>query len=373
MAKQTHDYDLVIVGGGSAGLVAAPAAAALGARVALVDKERLGGECLWSGCVPSKSLLASAKAAHQTRQLPTLGLAGQLAPVDLGAVMDRVRGVIGTIERTEDAAAMRRRGIAVHVGHAAFRSPHELMVDGQALRGRTFLLCTGSHPAVPPIAGLKAVDYLTNETVFGLRALPRRLIVAGGAPEGAEMAQAFRRLGAAVTVLAGDDGLLPREEAAASAALAVVFAREGITVIRSKLVAVSPAGHDLCAHYAGVSGEGEVRGDRLLLALGRQPNVAGLERAGVAYDPDKGIHSDAYLRTSAPHILACGDVTGPYLFTHAAGFQAAAAVRYALFPLVKGKVRLDPMPWTTFTDPEVARVGLTEEEARQAHGTMSPP
>lgn len=174
--------------------------------------------------------------------MPTLGLAGQLAPVDLGAVMDRVRGVIGTIERTEDATAMRRRGIDVHFGHAAFRSPHELVVDGQALRGRTFLLCTGSHPAVPPIAGLEAVDYLTNETVFGLRALPWRLIVAGGAPEGAELAQAFRRLGAAVTVLAGDDGLLPREEAAASAALAGVFAREGIAVIRSKLVAVSPAG-----------------------------------------------------------------------------------------------------------------------------------
>jgi len=372
MAKQTYDYDLVIVGGGSAGLVAAPAAAAIGARVALVDKERLGGECLWSGCVPSKSLLASARAAHQTRQLPAFGLAGQLAPVDLGAVMDRVQGVIATIERTEDAAAMRRRGIDVHFGHAAFRSPHELVVDGQVLRGRTFLLCTGSHPAVPPIEGLEAVDYLTNETVFGLRALPQHLIVAGGAPEGAELAQAFRRLGAAVTVLAGDDGLLPREEAAASDALAFVFAREGITVIRSKLVAVSPEGRDIRARYAGGGGEGEVRGDRLLLALGRQPNVAGLEleRAGVAYDPDKGIHIDAYLRTSAPHILACGDVTGPYLFTHAAGFQAAAAVRNALFPLAKSKVRLDPMPWTTFTDPEVARVGLTEEEARQAHGTV---
>jgi len=175
-----RDYDLVIVGGGSAGQVAAPAAAALGARVALVDRERLGGECLWTGCVPSKSLIASATAAHQTRHLDALGLEGALGPVTLGTVMDRVRGVIDRIYRTEDTEALRRRGVDVYLGHTAFRSPHELNVDGQALRARAFLLCTGSHPATPPIPGLDTVDYLTNETIFDLRDLPGHLVVAGG-------------------------------------------------------------------------------------------------------------------------------------------------------------------------------------------------
>lgn len=365
-------YDLVIVGGGSAGLVAAPAAAALGARVALVDRERLGGECLWTGCVPSKALLASATAAHRTRQLAELGLRGALEPVDLGAVMDRVQGVIDTIYQTEDAAALRRRGIDVYLGRAAFRSPHELDVEGRTLSARAFLLCTGSSPSVPAIAGLNDVDYLTNDTLFRLRDLPDHLIVAGGGPMGAEMAQAFRRLGARVTMLTGERGLLPREDAETSSTLSRIFARDGITALMSKLTGVERDGAALYARYGGKDGAGSVRGDRLLLALGRRPNVEelALERAGVVYDAERGIRTDAYLRTSAPHILACGDATGPYRFTHAAGFQAAAAVRNALFPLLKSKPQLDPMPWTTFTDPEVARVGQTEQEARRAHGNV---
>ncbi len=367
-----HDYDLVIVGGGSAGQVAAPAAAALDARVALVDRERLGGECLWTGCIPSKSLIASATAAHQTRRLDALGLEGALGSVPFGTVMDRVQGVIDRIYRTEDPEALRQRGVDVYLGHAAFRSSHELAVDGQVLRARTFLLCTGSHPTTPPILGLDTVGYLTNETIFGLRDLPNHLIVAGGGPAGVEMAQAFRRLGSRVTVLAGERGLVPREDADASALLTRVFAREGIAVERATLTAVERDGAGIVAHHAGVAGAGQARGDRLFVALGRRPNVAhlDLEQAGVAYDPKTGIAIDDYLRTSAPHILACGDVTGPYQFTHAAGFQAAAAVRNALLPLVKGKARLAPMPWATFTDPEVARVGLTEAEARQAHGRV---
>jgi pyruvate/2-oxoglutarate dehydrogenase complex dihydrolipoamide dehydrogenase (E3) component len=222
---------------------------------------------------------------------------------------------------------------------------------------------------VPAIEGLGGVDYLTNLTVFGLRALPAHLIVAGGGPVGVELAQAFRRLGAAVTVLAGDRGLLPREDAEVSAALAGVFAREGIGVVRSRLVWVAREGGAIRARYAGTGGEGQVEGSTLLLALGRRPNVEGLqlERAGVQYDAQRGITIDAYLRTSAPHIFSCGDVTGPYRFSHAAGFQAAVAVRNALFPSLRTRAHLEPMPWTTFTDPEVARVGLTEAEARRAH------
>ncbi len=389
MARVSYDYDVVIVGGGSAGLTAAQTARGLGARVALVDKERLGGECLWSGCVPSKSLIASARAAHQTRRLEAFGLAGALDPVDLGAVMDRVRSVVDAVDAGENAGVMRRLGIDVVFGHAAFTSPHILTVDGRPLRGRAFLICTGSRAAVPPIDGLDRVDYLTNETLFGLRALPRRLIVAGGGPNGVETAQAFRYLGSEVTVIAGEGGLLPREDRAASAALTNAFARDGITVVRGRLVAVRPNGAGLCARYAraagtagtagttggagpaGGAGGGDASGDRLFLALGRAPNVEGLNlaRAGVVHDPIRGIPTDALLRTNVPHIFACGDVSGPYHYTHAAGFQASAAVRTALLAPLTAKPRTEPMAWTTFTDPEIAHVGQTEEEARRARSS----
>ncbi|HEY8285380.1 MAG TPA: FAD-dependent oxidoreductase [Chloroflexota bacterium] len=365
-------FDLVVIGGGSAGLIAAGVATELGARVALLDKERLGGECLWTGCVPSKALIASARAAHQTRDLGALGLSGYLDPVDLGAVMDRVQGVIQAVYRGEDAETMRKLGIDVRFGEVVFRSAHELTVDGLRLRGRAFLLCTGSSPALPDIEGLLDSGYLTNETIFNLRELPNHLIVAGGGPVGVELAQAFRRLGSAVTVLAGERGLLPREDDEVRRAVHDLFHREGIAVSRSRLVGIVRTAEGLQVRTAGQDGEGSLLGDRLLLALGRRPNVEGLglERAGVTYNLKQGITIDNYLRTSAPRIFACGDVTGPYRFTHAAGFQAAAAVRNALFPALKSKAHLEPMPWTTFTDPEVARVGQTEAEARRAHGKV---
>jgi pyruvate/2-oxoglutarate dehydrogenase complex dihydrolipoamide dehydrogenase (E3) component len=371
-AMPPETYDLVVVGGGSAGLVAASLAVALGARVALLDGERLGGECLWTGCVPSKSLIASARAAQQTRDLGTLGLSGHLDPVDLGAVLDRVQAVIRAVYQGEDAEVMRKRGVDVRFGEVTFRSPHELTVNGEPLRGRSFLLCTGSSPALPDIEGLQDSGYLTNVTIFGLRELPRHLIVAGGGPVGVELAQAFRRLGSAVTVLAGERGLLPREDDEVRRAVGGLFSREGITVQRSRLVGVARTPEGLRVRYAGEGGEGSLEGDKLLLAVGRRPNVAGLglAQAGVQYDARRGITIDGYLRTSVPHILACGDVTGPYQFTHAAGFQAAVAVRNALFPWLKSKTHLEPMPWTTFTDPEVARVGQTEAEARRAHGKV---
>jgi pyruvate/2-oxoglutarate dehydrogenase complex dihydrolipoamide dehydrogenase (E3) component len=216
------------------------------------------------------------------------------------------------------------------------------------------------------------VEYLTNETVFALRELPRHLIVLGGGPLGAEMAQAFRRLGAEVTVLAGDRGLLPKDDAEASTVLARVFAQEGITVLRGRAAEVAREGDGLRVRYTGEGDHGDLRGDRLLVAVGHAPNVEGLalEAAGVTYDPMAGVTIDAYLRTSVPHIFACGDVTGPYQFTHAAGFQAITAVRNALFPRLKGKAKLEPMPWTTFTDPEVAHVGQTEQEARATHSEV---
>jgi pyruvate/2-oxoglutarate dehydrogenase complex dihydrolipoamide dehydrogenase (E3) component len=294
-------------------------------------------------------------------------LTGHLEPIDMDHVMHRVRTVIATIERGENAAAWRKRGVDVLLGETAFLSPTRLQVGTTVVEGRAYLICTGSHPIVPPIPGLQDVAYLTNETIFDLRVLPEHLIIAGGGPIGAEMAQAFRRLGAQVTLIAGDRGLLPREDRSASAVVAETFRHEGIHVSASRLASVEHVGSRLRVTTRG-EGNAVIEGDQLLLALGRRPTVAalGLDRAGVGYNAHTGIRIDAYLRTTAPHIFACGDVTGPYYFTHAAGFQAAAAVRNALFPAFKGKVTLDPLPWTTFTDPEVARVGLTADAARRA-------
>jgi len=369
MPSNALSYDLVVIGGGSAGLTAAGTALHLGARVALVDRRPLGGECLWSGCVPSKSLIAAARAAHQARTLERFGLSGSLDPVDLGAVMDRVQKVVKTIERGEDAAALRARGVDVHLGQARFLDPHTLDVDGRRLHARAFVVCTGSHASVPSIPGLDAVSYLTNETLFDLRHLPNHLIVAGGGPQGVEMAQAFRRLGARVSVLAGPRGLLPREDRDVSAAVSALFACEDVAVYKTKITAVARGSGDGDAIHVLHEG-GTLDGDALLIALGRAPNVdgLGLDAAGVSYDHAHGIRVDSYLRTTTAHILACGDVTGPYLFTHAAGFQAATAVRNALLPALKSRSSLEPMPWTTFTDPEVARVGLTEDEARRSQG-----
>src|SRR6185312_3430820 len=262
-AMPAEPYDLVVVGGGSAGIVASGLAAALGARVALLDKERLGGECVWTGCVPSKALIAGARAARQTRNLADFGLSGRLDPVDLGAVMDRVQDVIQAVYQGEDAEVMRKRGIDVRFGDVAFRSSHVLTVNGMPLRGRAFLLCSGSSPAVPDIEGLQGSGYLTNETIFGLRELPAQLIVAGGGPMGVEMAQAFRRLGSAVTVLAGERGLLPREDDEIRRAVEDLFTREGIVVRRSSLVGVGRADQGLQVRYAGEAGGGSLRCDRL--------------------------------------------------------------------------------------------------------------
>lgn len=366
-------YDLVIIGGGSAGLVAASTAAALGARVALLDRKRLGGECLWTGCVPSKSLIASAALAHRMAHLADFGLSGHLDPVNLGAVADRVQGVIGAISHgDDDPNHWRARGIDVLFGDVAFRSPYEIDVSGQALRGRAFLICTGSHPRVPSLAGLETVDYMTNDTIFGLRDLPRHLIVVGGGPIGVELAQAFHRLGADVSLVAGERGLLPNEDNEARAALAGVFAREGVTVLAHAAVAVSRSRDGIALHYGHGGDGGDLHGDSLLIAVGRAPNVAGLglENAGVIYDQATGIQIDAYVRTSAPHIYACGDVAGPYRFTHAAAYQATIAVRNALYPWLRTRARLHPMPWTIFTDPEVAHVGMTEDEARATYGKI---
>jgi pyruvate/2-oxoglutarate dehydrogenase complex dihydrolipoamide dehydrogenase (E3) component len=358
-------YDLVVVGAGSAGLTAAGFARGLGARVVLVERDRTGGDCTWTGCVPSKTLLKTAKVAHYMRSADRYGLMPVEPEVDLQTVMAHVRNVIAETYREETPQALRAKGIHVILGQGRFVDPYRLVVGDTTLRARNVVLATGAHPLTPPIQGLEAVDYRTYETIWDLEALPQHLLVVGGGPIGSEMSQAFRRLGARVTLIQSAGRILPRDEPQASHVMSQVFASEGIDLrynTKAEEVWQDEDGIHLLA------GGEEVVGDALLVAVGRRPNVAGLdlEKAGVVYDA-QGIRVDDKLRTSQPHIYAAGDCIGGYQFTHYAGWQAAIAVRNALLPLASTGVR-ETVPWTTFTDPEVARAGLTEEQARERFG-----
>ncbi|HEX5501372.1 MAG TPA: FAD-dependent oxidoreductase, partial [Thermomicrobiales bacterium] len=366
-------YDLAVIGGGAAGLTAARFGVALGATVALVERgpAALGGECLHTGCVPSKALIHAARAHWAAGRTARFGLPGREAagPVDLGAVMDGVQAVIRRAGEPDSPAALAARGVALHFGHATFRSPALLEVDGAPLRARRYILATGSRPAVPDIAGLDQVAYYTNETIVGLRALPAALVVVGGGPVGCELGQAFSRLGARVTLLQRAPRLLPREDPEASDLLRRALAREGVAVVTGATVRrVRRDGDELVATVARAGEEADYRGDALLVAAGRRVDASGLrlDAAGIAVGRG-GIAVDRHGRTANPRVYACGDATGPLRFTHAAGYQAALVVRNALLPFPR-PLDYRAIPWATFTAPEVARVGLTVEEARRARG-----
>ena len=358
-------YDLVIIGGGSAGLTAAGFAVQLGARTALVEKHRIGGDCTWTGCVPSKTLLKAAKVAHEMRTAGLHGLSPIEPGVDLKQVMAHVRAVVADVYQHESPESLRSDGIDVFLGGARFLDPYTLAVGETTLTARRVLVATGAHPYIPPVEGLDKVDYLTYENVWDLEALPSHLIVVGGGPIGCEMAQAFRRLGAGVTLVEGMERLLLNDEPDAAHVMANRFAGEGIDLRFNTII--EGAWQDRTGIHVVASGD-ELLGDALLLAVGRRPNVdgLGLEEAGIAYS-EHGIQVDDHLRTSQRHIYAAGDCLGGYQFTHYAGWQAFMAVRNALLP---GATRgiADRVPWTTFTDPEVAHVGLTETQARDKFG-----
>ena len=358
-------YDLIVIGGGSAGLTAAGFGVDMGARVALVEKYRLGGECTWTGCVPSKSLVKVAKVAHLMRTADRFGLTPVDLKVNLKAAMDRVRGVVNAVYQDETPDALRADGVHVFLGAARFLDPHTLAVGETRLNARHVLIATGGHPVIPPVEGLDGVDCMTYETIWDLDILPDHLLVVGGGPIGCEIAQAFRRFGAGVTLLTSRDRVLPRDEPEASQLVGEVLEREGVDV-RTNCRVTKAWQDDEGIHV--MSGDEEVVGDRVFVAVGRRPNVAGLglEEAGVAYT-DRGIQVDERLHTSQKHIYAAGDCIGRHQFTHYAGWQAVVAARNALLP-GSSKGIPQQVPWATFTDPEVAHAGLTEQEAREQHG-----
>lgn len=357
-----HDYDLVIIGAGSGGLTAAGFAARLGAKVALVEKNRIGGDCTWTGCIPSKALLKAAKVAHEVRTASRFGISSNVSAVEMTSVRAYVQQAIQQVYQFESPEELRKQGIEVIQGTGRFVDAKTVAVGEQLVRAKTFLLTTGARPRVPPIAGLNEVPFLTYEQIFENDHLPRSMIVVGGGPIGIEMTQAYQRLGAQVTVLA--DRLLPKDEPEAREVMQRVLEREGVRFVWGRAKCARKEGDEIIVATEG----DEIRGDLLLVASGRRPTVAGLdlEKAGVNYS-EKGIPVDNQLRTNVKHIYAAGDVTGGYQFTHFAGWQAFQAVRNALLPGSASGLT-DLVPWVTFTDPEVAHVGLTEEHARTKFG-----
>jgi pyruvate/2-oxoglutarate dehydrogenase complex dihydrolipoamide dehydrogenase (E3) component len=357
-----YQYDITIIGGGSGGLTAARLAQALGARVALIDKERLGGDCLHYGCVPSKSLIHVAKVAQQARHAASIGLTSAELEANMPKVTEYVQGVI---ERASLAEKTYTEGVDVRLGKFEFKSKNEFILNGVPLSSQSFVIATGSRPVVPKIEGLAETGFLSNEQAFDLLNLPKTLTVVGGGPIGVELAQAFARLGAKVTIVQGPDRIMPREEPEVSQAVAQALERDGITIItNARMQRVRRDGDAKVVEAKRGDEVLEIRGDEILIALGRSPNVEGLnlEAAGVKYD-NKGIKVDDYLQTASSNISAIGDVIGGYLFSHVAAYHAGVAVRNILVPVGKKKVNYDVLPWVTFTDPEAARIGLTEEDA----------
>src|SRR6266567_2142378 len=359
-------YDMTIIGGGSGGLTAARLAASLGANVLLIDKERLGGDCLNYGCVPSKSLIHVAKVVHQAQNAAKLGLKPANLVIDMTKITNYIQEVIGRVAESEKIYT---EGVTVKFGEVSFKSATELTLNGETFTSRNTLISTGSRALVPRIEGLEETGYLTNEDVFNLMLLPSSLLIVGAGPIGVEFGQAFRRLGTVVTIIEALDRILPKEDPEVSATLTEVLLSESINIVTNAMfvsarrdgnqkVVIAKQGERLLAFEA----------DEILLTLGRRPNVEGLnlEAAGVTYD-NKGIKVDEHLQTSAPNILAIGDVIDGYLFTHVAAYQAGVAVRNALVPFGKKQVDYRVVPWCTFTNPEVARVGLTPEEAQKQH------
>jgi pyruvate/2-oxoglutarate dehydrogenase complex dihydrolipoamide dehydrogenase (E3) component len=328
-------YDLVVIGGGTAGLVSAAGAAGLGARVALVERARLGGDCLWTGCVPSKALLHAARAGK-----------------DFAAAMAHVRASRDRIAPHDSAERLTSLGVEVIIGTAAFADARTIDVGGRALRFRKAVIATGSRPAIPAIEALDSIPFHTNETIFEIAHQPRTLTVLGGGPSGCELAQAFARLGTRVTVVESGPQILPREDPDASAVIASALAADGVDVKTG----------------ASVRSARELTDDATLVVVGRRANVEtlGLERAGIAWD-DAGVRVDAVMRTTNPRVYAAGDVASRFKFTHAADAMARLVIQNALF---FGRKRSDALaiPWCTFTSPEIASVGVNSSAAAAQGG-----
>jgi pyruvate/2-oxoglutarate dehydrogenase complex dihydrolipoamide dehydrogenase (E3) component/uncharacterized membrane protein YdjX (TVP38/TMEM64 family) len=366
---EIFDYNMVVIGGGSAGLVTSYIGAATKGKVALIEKHKMGGDCLNTGCVPSKALIRSAKFMADVKKCQKLGFKSAHVDFDFADVMERVQRVIRTIEPHDSIERYTSLGVECHTGEAKIISPYEVSVNGKVLTTRNIVVGTGARPSIPPIDGIDNVEYFTSDTIWNIREQPKNLLVLGGGPIGSELTQAFARLGSNVTQIQRNKRLIPKEDPEVSQMVLESFQNDGINV----LVGHTPKrfykrdGKDFleCENNGNSV---EVEFDTLLIALGRKANTTGfgLEELGVELTPQKTIKVDEYMKTNIPNIYACGDVAGPYQFTHTAAHQAwYCAVNSMLKPFYGFKVDYSTVPWSTFTDPEVARSGLNEIEAKE--------
>jgi pyruvate/2-oxoglutarate dehydrogenase complex dihydrolipoamide dehydrogenase (E3) component len=369
-------YNVVIIGAGTAGLVTAAGTAGLGGRVALIERNKMGGDCLNYGCVPSKALIASARVIDSIRRASKWGLDEQEPRFKFETVFESMRSRRATIAPHDSVERFESLGVDVFLGDASFASPQEIIVDGQTLRAKNFLIAAGSRAGIPPIEGIHDVPFFTNETVFDeLRKKPESMIVLGGGPIGCELSQAMSRLGVKVMIIEVLDQILPKEDREVADWMETLLEAEGIRVFRSSrasrvFMRDGKVHVDLIRTPRGAyQGEPmQVVADTLLVSAGRVPNVEklNLEAAGVKVRP-QGIEVNAYLQTSQPHIYAAGDIVGPYQFTHTADAQARVVVRNILVPfqMLRQKMDYSVVPWCTYTAPEIAHVGLNEIEASE--------
>jgi pyruvate/2-oxoglutarate dehydrogenase complex dihydrolipoamide dehydrogenase (E3) component len=358
-------YPLIVIGAGAGGLVIAFGAAKAGRKVLLIEKGHYGGDCTNFGCIPSKSLIASAHAAHAVKEGKELGV--ELSqPFKAFQSLERTRQIVEEVRSHEDPPALAQAGVETITGIAKFKNPHVIEVNGEEIFGKQIVIAAGSSPFIPSIPGLDQTSFLTNETIFNLKEIPESLAVMGGGPIGCELAQAFCRLGSNVSLIHTHDELLNREEEIAQKAIIEQFKKEGIALhLGQKPSEVVYRDH----HFQITLGANhQIRAVQLLIAVGRRPNIAdlNLSAAGVNVS-DKGIPIDAYGRTNQKHIWAVGDITGPPFFTHRAENQARCVLTSLLLPFNKKLDTQQAIPRVTFTDPEIASVGLTEEEAKKHH------
>lgn len=359
-------YNLVIIGGGTAGLVTAAGAAGLGAKVALIEKHLLGGDCLNVGCVPSKALIRAARAAAEARNATEFGVNAGEVNVDFPRVMERMRRLRADISPHDSAARFRELGVDVFIGSAKFTGDDTVQVGDKTLRFAKAVIATGARAAAPVVPGLKDVPYLTNETIFSLTELPKRLGVIGAGPIGCELAQTFARFGSEVFLVESEHGILPREDRDAAALVQSAMLRDGVKrLCNGKNLKVTNDRDGIRLKVESGADGYDVAVDQILVAAGRAPNVEdmGLETVGVEFDK-KGVKVNDRLQTTNPRIYACGDICSPFQFTHAADFMARIVIQNALF---KGRKKFSDLviPWATYTSPEIAHVGLYEKDAKE--------
>jgi len=363
------DFDLTVIGGGAGGLNVASGAVQLGARVALIEKDKLGGDCLYYGCVPTKALIQSAKIASLIKRSKEYGFNDANISFDFKNIMAHMREVISKIGVNDDPKRFEDMGVKLFFGDGRFVDPHTFELNGRTITSKKFVISTGSRAVAIPINGLENIKYLTSESALELDSLPKSIIILGAGPIGLEFAQVFARLGSKVTVVEKMGQVLPREDKEISDTIESILKEEGIEIHTClNVLQVKEEGNQKIVVAECSGQEKTFKADEFMLAIGRAPNLEGLslESAGVKVE-HRNIVVNSSMRTTARNIWACGDVTGQYLFTHIAEYQAGLVVANALIPFMKRKANYRVVPWVTYTDPELGRVGLTEDEARQKY------